>query len=295
MSKPRSLLPRSGVTPALALVGTLLLSGCANLQAVRDFAMISAATADYQQIVADYATSPTRQKRYYPPRFASQLDATAETRAEQRVKLEAVQSLLVTYMTTLGDLAADELPNVDAEIDTLGKTLEKTPFVGDGDAKISKATASAAGTIAKILTRTVLDQWRQKRLRRIIQEADPSVQTVIAGLREIVLVDFKTSLDLEEEAVRKYFESAIAAAKASGDTEALPPLAHVLWLEHSDRIAVRRLRLGEYAAVLEKIGDGHADLSKNVDTLGDKELAKRLARYARDLQKLFKAIASLDA
>lgn len=281
---------------AVVLVNAFLLgaSGCANLDAVRDFAKTSAATADYRQIVADYAMSPERQKRYQPARFAPQLDAQAKARAEQKPKLEAAQTILVEYMTALGDLAADDLPNVDTQVDALGKALEKAKFVGDGDAAISKETGTAAATIANILTRAVLDHWRQKATSRIVREANDSVQTVTAGLREIVLKDFSASLDTEKETVRKYFEAPIAAATAGGDTDAVPPLARILWLEHSDQVETRRAKLMAYAEVLEKIGKGHEDLNKNVDRIQDKALKERLRAYAKDLQALYKAIVTLN-
>ena len=57
------------------LVGTVVVAqlvGCANLDAVRKFAETSAATADYKQVVADYAESPKRSMRYVSE--AGQLD-----------------------------------------------------------------------------------------------------------------------------------------------------------------------------------------------------------------------------
>jgi uncharacterized protein YerC len=297
MTNPRPLMLRSRRRTVLATVLlTALLpgaSGCANLQAVRDFAKTSAATADYRQIVTDYATSPRRQKRYQPDRVAPTLELQAKARAVQKQKLEAAQTILVEYMTTLGNLAADDLPNVDPEIDALGKALEKAKFVGEGDAAISKETGTAAATIAKILTRAAIDHWRQKQTTRIVREANGSVQTVTAGLREIVLKDFTASLDTEKEVVRKYFEAAIAAAASAGDHDAVPPLAKILWLEHSDQIEARRAKLKAYGEVLEKIGEAHEDLNENVNRLQDKALKERLRAYAKDLQALYKAILTL--
>ncbi len=279
----------------LLLLTSLLASGCADLQAVRSFAKTSAATADYRQIVTDYVESPTRRKRYHPDRYAVQPAGTTTPRARQKTLLAGSQRVLAGYLNALGDLAADELPDVDSEIDGLAKALEKAGFAGDGDAAIRKETASAAGSIAKVLTRAVLDHWRQDRIQKIIRETDGNVQTVVAGLREIVLKDFNASLDIEAEAVRKYFESSIAAAKSRNDEEAVPPLARILMQEHLDRIRERRDRLSSYAEVLKKIGTGHADLLANVDKLEDKALQERLEKFAADIRILYKAIKEIYA
>ncbi len=279
----------------LLLLTSLLASGCADLQAVRSFAKTSAATADYRQIVTDYVESPTRRKRYHPDRYAVQPAGTTTPRARQKTLLAGSQRVLAGYLNALGDLAADELPDVDSEIDGLAKALEKAGFAGDGDAAIRKETASAAGSIAKVLTRAVLDHWRQDRIQKIIRETDGNVQTVVAGLREIVLKDFNASLDIEAEAVRKYFESSIAAAKSRNDEEAVPPLARILMQEHLDRIRERRDRLSSYAEVLKKICTGHADLLANVDKLEDKALQERLEKFAADIRILYKAIKEIYA
>jgi len=278
---------------SLLLLTSLLAAGCADLQAVRTFAKTSAATADYRQIVNDYVESPTRQQRYLPDRYAAQLARTTAKRAGQKTLLEGSQRVLAGYLNALGDLAADDLPDVDSEIDGLAKALDTAGFAGYGDAAIRKETATAAGRIAKVLTRAVLDHWRQYRVQKIITETDGNVQAVAAGLREIMLKDFNASLDIEAEAVRKYFESSIAAAKSRNDAEAVPPLARILLQEHLDRIRERRDRLSSYAEILEKIGKGHADLLANVDKLEDKALQKRLEKFAEDLRILYKAMQEI--
>lgn len=278
----------------IAIFASLALLGCANLQAVREFAKTSAETANYHQIVSDYIRSAERQKHYQPAAVAAQLDALARARAEQRAKLEGAQRVLVQYLSALGDLAADQLPNVDSEVDRLGKALEKAKFVGDGDAAIGKETASACAAIVKVLTRAVLDHWRQAQVSRIIRETDESVQAVVAGLREVVLLDFSASLDTEAEAIRKYFQGPIADATSRNDLDAVPPLARILMIERLEQVEGRRGRLKAYADVLSRIGRGHSDLRQNVETLDDPALAQRLKQYAKDLKTLYNAIQDLE-
>lgn len=277
------------------MLGSLLLQGCLNLQAVREFAKTSAATADYQQILADYVRSPDRQKRYQTESHTTQLDTLVKARAEQKAKLEGVQTVLVAYMSALGDLAANDLPNVDKEIGRLGKTLEKAKFVGEGDAGIKKETATAAGTIAKVLTRAVLDHWRKRKVRQIIKDTDDNVQTVVDGLREVVLKDFNLSLDIEAAAIQKYFQKPIADAMSRNEPDAVPPLARILLLERLDQVEMRRAKLIAYADVLSKIGKGHADLRKNVGKLDDKALTQRLKQYGEDLRTLYKTIQQINS
>jgi hypothetical protein len=178
-------------------------------------------------------------------------------------------------------------------MDGLRSSLEKAGIVGAGEGAIGKETAGAAARIAAILTRAALDHWRQKKIADLIAETDASVQAVTAGLAEIIRQDFARSLDIEAEVLRKYFQSVIGAANATGQADSVPPLARVLWLDRQDEIAARRARLEAYAQLLDRIGQGHAALRANVGNLDDKALASRLKGYARDLKVLYKAAVVL--
>lgn len=278
----------------LLVIAALTFSGCANLEVVAKFAKISASTADYQQVVGDYADSPRRQRSYQPERMAAQLDALVKRRAEQKPQLEGVQKVLVEYMSALGDLAADKLPNVDDEIDGIGKSLETAKFVGDGDAQIGKETTTAAASIAKVLVRAVLDAWRQCQVIKIVKETDPHLQIVVAGLKEVFDKDLRGSLDNEELAVRKPFQAWIAAATSGNDSDGAPPVARIILNERLEQVQNKRAKLDAYITVLDTIGKGHADLFANVDKMDDKTLKTRLQGYSQDLQTLHKAIKDLS-
>jgi hypothetical protein len=271
-----------------------VLGGCVNLEAVRDFAKTSAATADYQQVVSDYVESPLRRVRYAAPGAADDLKKTAARRKEQRPRLEAAQGVLVKYMAALGDAAADELPRVDSEIDGFLKALEGAKFVGDADAAIGKETASAAATVAKVLTRVVLDSWRRREVAEVVQETDGNIQVVVAGLQEIIENDFVQSLKSEEADVRFPFEAWLAATKSFKDPAGTPPPMQILLEERLDLIAKKRQNAESYAEVLGKIGKGHAELADKTIKLDDAELKARLKQYASDLQTLYRSIKTLS-
>ena len=190
--------------PAGAILAFLAFipAACTDLEAVRKFASTSAATADYRQVIADYAESPSRRQRYAGPQATEDLVETAKRRREHQVRLEAAQTILVKYMTALGDAAADGLPNVDDEIEGLTQALEGAGFVGDADRQLGKETATAAASLGKVLTRVVLDHWRQGEVAAVVREADPHVQEVVAGLKEVIGTDCLQSLESEELQVR---------------------------------------------------------------------------------------------
>lgn len=312
----------SGSLQAFFLFATLSIAGCgSNLADVRGFATLSAASADYQLVLADYTNSPENRKRFSPSSDLPKLEAEKAARAKQKDGMVALQSVLVEYMKALGDLAADALPNVDDDIDSLTTALEGSGVVGDGSHQIKKETVSAAAVIAKSLTNAILDSWRQSRLKDIVVANDEHVQALVGGLLDL-LSDLKVSVENEKENVRKPFEAWMAATKdaaekhsdaavksanktdaekasvdaskaaASAATTSMP-IAGILLEDHYEEVLVRLNRIEKYGEVLKKIGEGHKALAENIGKLDEKSINAKMKAYSAQLQKLYKAVKQL--
>jgi len=281
----------------LDLAAVLLVSGlaaCTNLAAVREFAKTSASSADFAQVVTDYESSPERQLIYQQEGEANErLKALAERRKDQAPRLLDCQKIIVDYMDALGDLAADELTSVDSELDGLSKALEEAGFIGDADKVISKASASAAAAIAKVLIRVVQDGWRKGEVCKIVLEVNPHLQEALAGMKEVLDLDLRTSLQNERAAIEKRFGAWTASAKANGDPDGAPPVSRVLLAERVREIDRMEQLLDRYLTVLNIIANGHLDLAENIDSLTTEETIVAIERHSKDLRTLYKQILIL--
>lgn len=291
----------------LLCTGIIALAGCANLTAVRDFSNISAATADYQQIVADYAGEPAREKLYTPIKDAAQLDAESAERQKQQAWLLADQQILVNYMAALGSLAAGDSPDTSAQYTSLQKAVTDLPVFPKADQTKVKANAEAAASIASMLTNLVLEIWREDQIKQIVRQTEPNIQALISGLKDIVDKDFAQTAQDEDRRLQGYFgdvrveqesiRSAVLAAAKQGAPEvkpsADPPIATSMLGEREQQVQTRKDRIAKYGAVLDKIAEGHADLAKNIDKLSDKDLQSRLRDYAGQLNTLYSDIKTL--
>ena len=291
MNVPRGL--RRPFAAGLGAAAALALSGCTNLEAVRSFATTSATAVENREVLADYAQAPVALGRLAPAERSADLATQGKERAEQRARLLAVQRLLGHYFRTLADLAASDLPDANSEIGKLTAAVEDAKgAVGAG--AVTNSTIEAAGSIAKVLTRLSLDGWRQARVASIVREVDPSLQKVVAGLREVVLTDFSASLDQEAEAIRSYFGTAVADAKARGEEDGCGRLARYLEAEALDGVEARRMKLRPYAEALAKVGKGHAELAANGAKLDRKALVEMLRQLSKELTTLAKATGTLE-
>jgi len=277
----------------MMLALALALGACTNLAAVREFAKTSAATADFAQVVRDYQASPHRQLVYQPEDKAAQLRELAEGRKQEARRLLDCQQIVVDYMNALGDLAADDLVSVDSEIDGLTKALEDAKVIGKADSNVSKETATAAAAIAKILTRAVLNGWRQGQVCEIVSEVDPHLQEALAGLTAVLDQDLRGSLENERTAIEKRFNTWSASARANGDEDGAPPISRVLLAERVLVIERMEQQLDRYLEVLAKIAAGHRDLVENRKSLTAKAVIAAIKEHSKDLQTLYKQIRIL--
>lgn len=130
------------------LLSLLLMQGCVNLEAVRDFSKQSAALTSASDALDYRLAWPERRKEYddiassLPPKNgtpASGPSLKATVLDEKQVEaIKSIHITLATYMEKLGELADDKIIDVSSQVDGLVKNLNDLPDVND-DRKKSNA------------------------------------------------------------------------------------------------------------------------------------------------------------
>ena len=270
-----------------AVVGGLiavLVCGCANLSAVREFADISAGTAEHTQLTKAYVQWPLTQKRYQPSSEHEKLERMAKLRESQEKTLLLRHSLIEEYMYTLGRLAADEVVSYDKEVVSLGKEAKGAKFI-DGKEE------AAFTAVATLILTAATDAWRQDKLKAFVRTSNSDIKVVIGGLKQIVDEGFLGDLLDEKEAVRKYYQEIVLESSDKAGIAALNE-----WREANlESIAKRQKAIEAYSLSLQKISDTHQKLYDAilVDSLTSKEFLGQMRRYAKEIQKSYKAITAM--
>ncbi len=262
----------------LALAAGLLVitTACANLSAVRDFAAISARSAEYTALVSQYEGFPERQKRYVPSRLHTALDRETLTRTEQAERLLLRHALIEEYMDALGRLAADDLVDYDSEIDRLGKAVSDGRLVGERD-------ATAFGAVATVLFRAAADNWRRDRLVQLIAESNAPFQEVVGALKQVVDQGFAGDVVNEEIALQKHYQTLM---RESSDKAGIAALAE--WRDtRLSEVKARGGAVAAYSEVLARIAAGHQKLYDSRGELDREETLRQMRRYAKDLRRLY--------
>lgn len=271
----------------LALLGALcvlLLTGCANLGAVQEFARTSADSAAYTRLTDEYINSPETSKLYTLENDVterSRLDALAAERRPQGSRLLLMHQALAGYMAAVGELAADDLAEADAELDGMFDAAVKANHVDE-------TTGTPLRSISKILAEAALNGYRQRELNKVIAAANAPLQQLIA--HQLVLMEgYGQSLANERAMQLRHQRVLYAMARDKGRE---PVAAELIW-ERSNLTAAqfiqREKAIPKYVETLKQIAAGHQALYDNRDNLSNKEVAAQIKRYTKRIQAALKA------
>ena len=270
----------------IVLSAMLLLAftqGCStNLKPIQDFANLSVESAQYTTLVDDYLDFPQRQKRYQPPSRHANLDAMAQDRATQKTSLLLRQSIIETYMQSLGRLAADEVVDNTQELAQLSAALEsQTPT--------TPKEAEAFKKIAGVVTTVAVKRWRQGQLQTLIEQANSPIQQVLESLHHIVSDGFGGDLQTEEAAIQNYY---MTLTMESQDPAGKAALAEWKDLRMS-QLHERSEAVNTYGKVLDQIAEGHQQLFDQRQNLTKKEVLQQVEQSVKNLRSLVETIKKL--
>jgi hypothetical protein len=283
MSSPLSLLLLKMNRLLSILLVFAFTQGCANnLQAVQEFAKLSAESAEYTRLVEDYVDFPNRQKRYHPPGRHARLEEMARERATQQQALLLRQSLVEEYMQALARLASDEAVDTTEELNDLTTALQT-------QAGTDPQETEAFGRIAGIVTKAATNRWRQRQLNELIEHSNPPLQHILESLKHIVSEGFGGDLQTEEAAIRNYYSTLIMDSQDPAGKAALAE-----WQElRMDRVRNRAQAVHTYRALLEKIAEGHQELFDHRQNLDKQQVLHQVAETTKDLRALLETFKNL--
>lgn len=273
---------------ALGLAAVGLLSGCVNLQAV------SVYTASAGAVVADTAAA-ARWQHSEPHLRALGLPGDSDQvctlgrsgRAPQAdfdaafAEISAVHRLLGAYFQALGALASDKLPLPGA---ALAGSLSAVKAAG---VPVSSAEEAALKSLGALLNRA-LDGYRQRELRRLIEQAHGDVDTSLVLLQRLAAL-YVDEIDGERRQAALYWR-----CQLSPNGEVLDKYwGRREFKRVADAYAVDLATLKTYAQALAQVRRDHAALRDTLALDGD-ALKQALAALAATRKDLDTARLALD-
>jgi hypothetical protein len=289
----RGLLAKSLIIPFV-----LILSSCgsnADLAKVREFSQLSnSAKEALPKIANDVYLSCLRSARYravstlppttqqtnvYDPqndRLEDRTDAQKECDTTARKlgpKMKQGNAIVAVYIQKLGELASDNLTNVDPEFDQLKQSSgDLGAALGKQGLALQPEQITAGLDLFKFLVEGILNGKRVDTLSEVIPALDQPLQLYSDGLKVVVdRVYIGTYLRIEEADLDKYYKHyirEILASKARTQGDSTLALTDTLlslddkWNTQKDEIQTRRDLAFSYINLLGAITASHHELAQ---------------------------------
>lgn len=271
------------------LAGAIVTAACTSPAAVTRYTKSAALVTARLPDVTDALSASCRRTASYRLRRASSewygddsLRIACAGRDSAMRSVVRANRVLSAYFAALESLAANKVTDFDNGVDALGSAVRDA---GGFD----KAQVSAIDALAKYAASRTTDGYRRTKLRDAIASQNDNVQTVIAGLHEILDRDFAQLLANDVAAQTSFYRAALAENTARDPLTAI--LVRDAYDERSAALAERTEAVRALSQALLTVGRGHQALYDSRNRLGAKALLTTIVSNARELDA---AIARVD-
>jgi hypothetical protein len=259
----------------LLLFALFVLSGCADLSGVREFASLSASITGSTELSQQWRDAAVRLKRVEQPGDLP-IGITIPDRTRVHDETEKILLVVTTYMDVMGQLAADSLPAVDQQVGKLASALSALPGT-----PITASRVQAVSLIGSLISKP-LDAYRHMKVRQLILEADPALQSVLSGLQELAKI-YQSDFAAERDYLRGWATVQIAG---TGKTPA-DFLARRYMADLDRKYAELDSGIAAYVKALQTIARRHETLVNGLAT--DETIKRTLVQLQATRKELIDA------
>jgi CRISPR/Cas system-associated exonuclease Cas4 (RecB family) len=206
----------------------------------------------------------------------------AQERLTRKTELLLRHEVIEEYMEVLGRLAADEIVDQSEELSQLTTKLQS-------QAGTSPEETEAFGKIAGVLTNAIGDKWRKRQIQELIERSNGPLQTILKSLKKIVVEGFGGDDQNEQFAIQSYYQTKIAQSNDPAGIAALKE-----WQERREKNLVAHTQaIQAYAALLEKISEGHQKLYDGRNELAKAQLIQQIKQSVKELKNILDTIKKI--
>jgi hypothetical protein len=264
------------------------LSGCANLQAVRDYATESAQFTGFKTLTDHFLHRYEREQPFLSDdsiRLCSATKARALHERRQAAYPDLIQlnGSITAYMMTLAELAGAGSFDLSQSVEGLGSEIRQHPQFG-----LHAEQVDAYTKLFQLLANAVTYGLQQRAIAKTVESADPLIQQLLSGM-ENILDAYAISARNERDCVAGNLEIEAIRSKSVLSSMLGKHLAAEKQVEY-DRLD-EQIRTAQ--AGVAGIKQGHAMLKENVSTLTFSELADELKGFTRAVKETGKALSEL--
>ncbi|GGY84746.1 hypothetical protein GCM10011613_32210 [Cellvibrio zantedeschiae] len=262
------------------------LTACTNLKEVREYATESAKFSSYNELTLRFRDTYSREQPYLNGEAEKLAQATDLGRKAAYDDLIKIQKSVSLYMETLAQVAGEDSFSLAKELDALKGGIKAHP-----NFNVDAKQVDAVSNITQILAKWITSAHQEQAVRKMVQEGNEPVQTLLAGMKSLVRI-YKATNENEKNEVLGLLETNIAFADAKKDALLIAlARAHIQAKTVEYNNAQVKYELAEKG--LNNIAEGHTYLHNNIDKLSKAEIKTSVSKLAKDIKIIRTNLESL--
>ncbi len=267
-----------GIALILLTVG---LSSCVNLRHVNDFASSSLVSmGKFEEI--NYSFTQNCLENCHDRKIAELNLNADDCNCELNEKADSITLLIYNsvrgYLDGLSSLSNNDLTSY--KMDALSRSLTENDF---GSVKIENEQVEAYSEISGILLKAFTDEFRKRKIKEYVTEANEPVKVLIAFLDFNLSSNLAGKLNVQKQRLEShYFDLTKDPALSAFEKRKLVEEYYL----RLNAIEAKQTELFTYSNALKKIAEGHQILVDNIDDLNNDEIKILLTQYSGDIQGL---------
>lgn len=280
---------------------TLVVSGCTNLAAVREFAATSASMTSFQGATMQYVDSAERQLTDLPAdrRFDAtrqNLTSLRSITAQDRDTLLRLHATTTGYMSALAQLAGEDAYALTPDIQNVSGAIQASSALG-----INAAQVGAYANIVQRVSDWGLEAVQARSVKAMVERNGTDIDKLLEAMQRATTT-YGTVLDQEiasYELISDY-RAAQWAAKLPGDNSLTSERREVIdallrrsaRADLADQREARRTQLAA-AAGIDRVRKAHQLMMQNADRLRSKDMQRPLRQASADLRSIRQSLSTL--
>lgn len=287
--------PYSALRLFVLVFASVILAGCANLEAVRDFTDSSARLTAYKDVTERYTKSGERRYAEIPLGLAfdtlrTSVTATVAEMRLQKPDLLKLHNVATGYMASLAALAGEDAYDLSGDLDKVVGSIAAIPALG-----INTDHATAFSNIAGKVVSWIAAAKQAKDVRTMVMTYGADMDKLLEAMSLAatsymgVLVQERDSIDSFEEGRRAPWQPQKEDKRTPEEMRRadlvlqLSRRSEALWKKDVDD-AVKAADSAK--AGISVVRAGHQAMLKNIDRLENKEVVAILKKAASDLKDI---------
>ncbi len=152
-----------------------------------------------------------------------------------------------------------------------------------GSIAIQKEQVKAYANISEILLKAFSDQYRKRKIKEYVKDANESFNVLISFLEFNLSANLVGKLNVQKQRIKSYYYD-LTKDPSLSKLEKIKAAEEYYY--HLSKIEVKQNELITYSKVIKKIADGHQKLTENIEKLNKAAIKEMLTQYASDIEDI---------